>query len=152
MDMTWKCLILLSLSKKWPINWFPDTRGVGHWWLCQCTVGPAAFWKCVFLGHPVYLGSYSSWNYCSGGPDLAKEWLGRQKDRCPGGEKGKQSKLHQTLLVYILKEWAVSPWRSNASPWWQLSGGWVCRARRGEGGKKRRKVSSYLALNGIVLT
>ena len=27
-----------------------------------------------------------------------------------------------------------------------------CGAKRGEGGKKRRKVSSYLALNGIVLT
>ena len=48
------------------------------------------------------MGSYSSSNYCSGVPDLAKEWLGRQKNALEGGEKGKQSKLHQTLFVYIL--------------------------------------------------
>ena len=52
-DMTWGRLILLSLSKKRPINQSPDTRGAGKWWLSQCTVAPAAFWKCVFLGHPV---------------------------------------------------------------------------------------------------
>ena len=41
-------LILLSLSKKRPKNQSPDTRGAGKWWLSQCTVAPAAFWKCVF--------------------------------------------------------------------------------------------------------
>ena len=47
-DMTWGHLILLSLSKKRPKNQSPDTRGAGRWWLSQCTVAPAAFWKCVF--------------------------------------------------------------------------------------------------------
>ena len=28
---------------------------VGYRWLSRYTVGPAAFWKCVFLGHPVYI-------------------------------------------------------------------------------------------------
>ena len=66
--------------------------------------GSSSILKVRFLGHPVYLmGSYSSSNYCSGVPDLAKEWLGTgEAERCPGGEKGKQSKLHQTLFVYIL--------------------------------------------------
>ena len=42
--------------------------------------GSSSILKVRFLGHPVYLmGSYSSSNYCSGVPDLAKEWLGRQK-------------------------------------------------------------------------
>ena len=54
MNMTWGRLILLSLSKKRPKSWFPDTRGVNYWWLSQCTIGPAAFWKCLFLGHPAY--------------------------------------------------------------------------------------------------
>ena len=44
----WGRLILLSLCKKWPKNRSPDTRGAGKWWLSQCTVAPAAFWKCVF--------------------------------------------------------------------------------------------------------
>ena len=45
-------MILLSLSKKRLKNQSPDTRGAGKC-QCQCTVAPAAFWKCVFLGHPV---------------------------------------------------------------------------------------------------
>ena len=53
MTMTWEGLFLLSLSKKRPKKWFPDTRGVGYWWLSQCTFAQKAFWKCVFLGHPV---------------------------------------------------------------------------------------------------
>ena len=52
-DMTWGCLIMLNLSKEWPKNQSPDTRGAGYLWLSQCTVAPAAFWKCLFLGHPV---------------------------------------------------------------------------------------------------
>ena len=47
-DMTWGPLILLSLSKKRPKKQSPDTRGAGKWRLSQCTVAPAAFWKCVF--------------------------------------------------------------------------------------------------------
>ena len=53
--MTWEVLLRLSLRKKRPKNWFPDTRGVGYWWLNQCTVGPAAFWKCVFWDTCMYL-------------------------------------------------------------------------------------------------
>ena len=34
---------------------------MGYWWLSCCTVGPAAIWKCVFLGHPVF---YISPNIC----------------------------------------------------------------------------------------
>ena len=46
--MTLGRLILLYLSKKWPKNQSPDKRGAGKWWFSQCTVSPAAFWKCVF--------------------------------------------------------------------------------------------------------
>ena len=54
-DMTWGRLILLSLSKKRPKNQSPDTRGTGKWWLSQCTVAPAAFWKRVFFGDTLYM-------------------------------------------------------------------------------------------------
>ena len=47
-DMDWGRLILLSLSKKRPKNQSPDTRGAVKSWLSQCTVAPAAFWKCIF--------------------------------------------------------------------------------------------------------
>ena len=47
-DMTWGRLILLNLRQKRPKNQSPDTRGAGKWRLSQCTVAPAAFWKCVF--------------------------------------------------------------------------------------------------------
>ena len=51
-DMTWGRLILLSLIKKRPKNQSPDTWGAGKWWFNQCTVAPAAFWKCAFFWRP----------------------------------------------------------------------------------------------------
>ena len=64
-DMTWGRLILLSLSKNRPKNHSPDTRGAGKWWLSQCTVAPAAFWKCVFFGTPCIGNQGLHWgNFC----------------------------------------------------------------------------------------
>ena len=57
MNMTWEGLIRLSLGKKRPKNYFPDTRGACYLWLSQCTVAPTEFWKWVFFGTPCILKS-----------------------------------------------------------------------------------------------
>ena len=57
--MTWERLILLCLKKKQPKKFQTHARpslvgrGAGYWWLSGCTVAPAAFWKLLFLGHPL---------------------------------------------------------------------------------------------------
>ena len=113
-----------------------------HWY---SMLGAGWSWMIIFDGILQFLELLQ---WCSRlGQGVAGDW-GRKMPRRrewetiqTGGEKGKQSKLHQILLVYILKEWAVSPWRSNASPWWQLSGGWVWSKKRRRAQEREVKVS-----------
>ena len=103
--------------------------------------GSSSILKVRFLGHPVYLmGSYSSSNYCSGVPDLAKEWLGRQKDAL---EARRGNNPNSTKLCSSTSYRSGRCHRGEVMPAQDDScrvG--VCGARRGEGGKKRRKVVS----------
>ena len=101
-DMTWGRLILLSLSKKRPKNQSPDIRVAGKWWLSQCTVSPAAFWKCVFLGHPVQSCCYKYYNnqqHHSRSHTVCRTW----QLLCPGCYL-KQSKQTEGEVVCVASQ------------------------------------------------
>ena len=56
LDMTWECLILLSLSKKRPKKHFPGPRSAqgGFWWLNQ-NHGSSSIMRVTFSGDTLYL-------------------------------------------------------------------------------------------------
>ena len=53
MDMTWGCLVLLSLSKKRPKKHFRGPSGANHWWLSLCQWLQQHSISTFFLGHLV---------------------------------------------------------------------------------------------------
>ena len=137
--------------------------------------GSSSILKVFFFwgGTPcIFDGNYNSSNYCSGVPDLAKEWLGTEAERCPGGrregetiqtggEKGEAEKWRREwetiqnplnfVRLHLIGVGGVSVGEVMPAPDGSCRVG-VFRARRGEGGKKRRKVVLRVSLNGIVLT